>query len=154
MNIKLPKEFKKIISSPEYVEVRLTSYWRKNKKDVCDWIGPELQAQKLKYELYSKNSCRVFSTDLDNPQRGKGKFKSQLRFNLGYGAMLGFSDAQLGFKIYSQKAFDFFNNELISGYAMTSGLILKMTGSCNSSLGLYSGTRDAKVTLSLLLLNS
>ena len=126
MNIKLPKEFKKIISSPEYVEVRLTSYWRKNKKDVCDWIGPELQAQKLKYELYSKNSCRVFSSDLDNPQRGKGKFKSQLRFNLGYGAMLGFSDAQLGFKIYSQKAFDFFNNELTNNEITMNYLIINV----------------------------
>lgn len=112
MNIKLPNDFKNIICSPEYVEVKLSSYWRKNKKDVCDWIGPELQAQKLKYELYSENGCRVFSTDLDNAPRGKGKFKSQLRFNLGYGAMSAFSDKQLGFKIYSERAFDFINNDL------------------------------------------
>ena len=34
MNIKLPNDFKEIITSPKHVEVRLNSYWRKNKKDV------------------------------------------------------------------------------------------------------------------------
>ena len=98
MNLKLPNDFSKLLTSPDYVEVKLSSYWRKNKKDVHDWLGPELESQKDKYIKYSINGCRVFSTDLDNPPRGKGKFKSQLRFNLGYGAMLGFSDKQLGFK--------------------------------------------------------
>lgn len=111
MNLKLPNDFSKLLTSPDYVEVKLSSYWRKNKKDICDWVGPELQAQKLKYELYSKNGCRLFSTNLDTPEFGKGKFKSQLRFNLGYGALPSFSDNNLGFKIWSNKAFEFFNNE-------------------------------------------
>ena len=111
MNIKLPDNFKKIITFPDYIESSLSSYWRKNKKDVHDWLGPVLKSQKLLYYELEKTNSRVFSTNLDNPKRGEGKFKSQLRFNLGYGALLSFSDTQLGFKLYSQKAFDFLKEE-------------------------------------------
>ena len=40
MNLKLPNDFSKLLTSPDYVEVKLSSYWRKNKKDICDWVGP------------------------------------------------------------------------------------------------------------------
>ena len=105
--ILLPKNFRKIITQPDYVEHRLSKFWNKHKEETQKWLGPELQAQKLKYELYSNNGSKYFSKDLDNPPHGQGNFRTGLRHGLGYTALPEFSPNKLGFKLFSDKAFKF-----------------------------------------------
>ena len=104
--ITIPESFKKIITHPDYVENNLNEYWNKNKKDVIDWITPQLVGEKTKYELYVKNNSKFFSTDLVDPKKGSGKFRSSLRIPFGYNGLPSESCKLVGFKIWSENAFE------------------------------------------------
>ena len=105
--ILLPEKFRKIITQPDYVERKLYRFWNKHCEETIKWLGPELASQKLKYEMYIKNGSKYFSKDLDNPPRGQGKFRANLRHGLGYTALPEFSSNKLGFKLFSEKALRF-----------------------------------------------
>jgi hypothetical protein len=100
----LPDSFRNILTQPDYVEDGMNRYWNKYEKDIIHWIGPQLVGEKTKYELYEKNGSKYFSTDLDEPENGYGKFRSCLRHPLGYSGLPEITPKTLGFQIWSESA--------------------------------------------------
>jgi hypothetical protein len=103
--ITLPDSLKNILTQPDYVEDGMNSYWNRNNDFIKTWLGAHLEGNKTTYQkLASSGIQKAFSTNLDNPSKGLGTFRSGLRHPLGYSALPAFIAKSLGFQLWSESA--------------------------------------------------
>jgi hypothetical protein len=103
--IRLPDNFSKVISSPDYVEVRLNQYWNNYSDYNIPAIRARLLGMKTEYQYAMDNQPNTewyYGTgNLDKTS----KFRSHTRLDIGYGLPLkDFYTKTLGFELFSEKA--------------------------------------------------
>ena len=104
--IKLPDNFRKVIHTPDYVEVKLNKYWTDNTSENIPAITARLIGMKVEYQYAMDNLPNTkwyYGTgNLDE----KSKFRSHTRLDIGYGLPLkNFNTKNLGFELFSEKAY-------------------------------------------------
>ena len=107
------------VNNVELVNQGLGNYWSKNKKILQGYFYNKLKRVRSGYEAalnnpYDKNLFEKYYSNGD-VKKNKGKFRSSLRIDLGYdGLAISLSKTNVGFELFSEKAYDAKNNRELS----------------------------------------
>ena len=149
--IELPDNFKEIITQPDYVEDCINQYWDINKKQIKPWLGAYLKGSKVTYQdLESSGIEKGFSTNLINPPKGKGTFRTNLRHPLGYSALPELTPSSLGFQLWSKSALELrrtVKNSRATGCLTTAGGIIPKSGPGSIVKDHFTGTTASAVNI-------